>query len=305
MTNHPARIAVAGHVCVDVRVRPTTGFPDPGRLLDTEEISLHVGGAVGNFGRVMRAMAEPAFAIARVGHDAMGDTITQQLATWADVRYLSRSEQHPSSATVCFVLPDGERSFIHAKGANTDLTADHIPIDALADAGVHFLHVGYAMLLPALDGAPMVGVLRHASERGLTTSLDITWDPNGRWMHDVGPLLPHVDLFCPNDAEATALTGEVDPVLAGRALLAAGVRRLAVVTRGKDGVVACWPDGKVAEIPALPADIHDSTGAGDCFYAGLIVGLARGKTDVDALELGTRAATAALTNDAAAFASLT
>jgi sugar/nucleoside kinase (ribokinase family) len=297
-------IAVVGHVCVDMRVRPTIGFPEPGQLLGTDNIELVTGGTVGNFGRVLGPLGVPAIAICRVGTDVLGDVVLRQLTTWADTTYVTRSTTSATSGTIVFVLPDGERSFIHAKGANTEFAADHIPLEALAAAGVHFLHLGYAMLLPSLDGPPMVEVLRRARTLGMTTSLDITWDPTGRWMEDVGPLLPHVDIFCPNDAEAEALTGLSDPALAGQALLAVGVQRIVVVTCGSRGVVASWPDGRSLHIPATPTEVVDSTGAGDCFFAGLLAGLARGMSETDALAFGVRTASAALTNDPDAVARL-
>jgi sugar/nucleoside kinase (ribokinase family) len=288
------KIAVAGHVCVDVRVRPTTEFPERGHLVLTDEMTLVVGGMVGNIGRVLGPIGEPAVAICRVGSDATGEVVAAQLATWADTRWVSRSATEATSATIVFVLPDGERSFIHAKGANIEFAAAHVPLAELVAAGVGYLHVGYALLLPALDGAPMASLLREARALGMTTSLDMTWDPTGRWMQDVGPLLPHVDIFCPNDAEATALTGCADPAHAAHALIAAGVRRLAIITCGADGVTAAWADGRTRSFPAAPAAIVDSTGAGDCFYGGLLAGLARGADDDDAIAFGIQAASDAI-----------
>jgi sugar/nucleoside kinase (ribokinase family) len=288
------KIAVVGHVCVDVRVRPTTEFPERGQLVLTDEMNLVVAGMVGNIGRVLGPLEEPAFAICRVGSDATGDLVAAELATWADTRWVSHSPTAATSATIVFVLPDGERSFIHAKGANTEFAASHIPLADLAAAGVCYLHVGYALLLPALDGGPMAAVLREARGLGMTTSLDMTWDPTGRWMQAIGPLLPHVDIFCPNDVEATALTGCADPTDAALALIEAGVQRLAIVTRGAEGVTAAWADGRTRSFPASPAEIVDSTGAGDCFYGGLLAGLARGADEDDAIAFGIRAASDAI-----------
>ena len=288
------RIAVVGHVCVDVRVRPTTEFPERGHLVITDEVNFVVAGMVGNIGRVLGPLGEPVFAVCRVGSDATGDLVAAELATWADTRWISQSSTAATSGTVVFVLPDGERSFIHAKGANTEFAASHVPLADLAAAGVRYLHLGYALLLPALDGSPMTEVLREARVLGMTTSLDMTWDPTGRWMQDIGPLLSHVDIFCPNDVEATALTGCADPTQAALALIEAGVQQLAIVTRGAHGVTAAWADGRTRSFPASPAAIIDTTGAGDCFYGGLLTGLARGASDDDAIALGIRAATEAI-----------
>jgi sugar/nucleoside kinase (ribokinase family) len=288
------KIAVVGHVCVDVRVRPTTEFPERGQLVMTDEMSFVVAGMVGNIGRVLGPIGEPAFAVCCVGSDATGDLVAAELATWADTRWVSRSSTVATSGTIVFVLPDGERSFIHAKGSNTEFAASHIPLADLAAAGVRYLHLGYALLLPALDGEPMTAVLREARALGITTSIDMTWDPTGRWMQDIGPLLPHVDIFCPNDVEATALTGCADPTQAALALIEAGVQRLAIVTRGADGVTAAWADGRTRSFPASPAAIVDTTGAGDCFYGGLLAGLAHGLDDDTAIAFGIRSATDAI-----------
>ncbi len=288
------KIAVVGHVCVDVRVRPTTEFPERGHLVMTDEMNLVVAGMVGNVGRALGPLGEPAFAVCRVGSDATGDLVAAELATWADTRWVSRSPTAATSGTIVFVLPDGERSFIHAKGANTEFAASHIPLAEFAAAGVRYLHLGYALLLPALDGGPMTAVLREARALGMTTSIDVTWDATGRWMQDIGQLLPHVDIFCPNDVEANALTGCADPAQAALALIEAGVQRLAIVTRGAQGVTAAWADGRTRSFPASPAVIVDSTGAGDCFYGGLLAGLARGFDDEAAIAFGIRAATDAI-----------
>ena len=290
------RLAAVGHVCVDMRV-PTQAFPEAGRLVETPTIDLVLGGSIGNFGRVLRAVGESAYSVGRLGTDALGDIALAGLRTWADTRFMTHSTTSPTSGTVVFVLPDGERSFIHASGANAEFATEHLPIERLAALGVTHLHLGYAMLLPAFDGASMANALWRARALGITTSLDITWDPTGGWMRRVGPLLPHVDIFCPNDAEAEALTGESDPQLAARALLDAGVRRLAVVTLGAGGVLARWPDGRTIRVDAPAVEVRDTTGAGDCFYAGLHVALLRGDDDESAVRFATEAASAAISVD--------
>lgn len=292
--NPSPRLAVVGHVCVDMRVRPAGVFPKPGQLVDTEVIELACAGMIGNVGRVLRHLREPAFAVCRVGEDALGQLVTAELAQWANTAHVTMSSTAPTSATIVFVLPDGERSFIHAKGANAEFARHHVPLRLLAEAGIEFVHLGYALLLPSLDGDPMASLLEEARSRGIVTSLDMTWDATGMWMRGIGALLPHVDIFCPNDAEATALTGQDEPLAAARALLDAGVKRLAVVTCGRAGIVAAWPDGRSLAIAAPPTKVVDSTGAGDCFSAGLLTGLARGLADADALWMAVEAAALAI-----------
>ena len=44
-----------------------------------------------------------------------------------------------------------------------------------------------------------------------------------------------------------------------------------VTKRGAEGCTVRWPGGEV-RLPALPADVVDTTGAGDAFAAGFLLG---------------------------------
>lgn len=102
------------------------------------------------------------------------------------------------------------------------------------------------------------------------------------------------DLLVPNQHEAARLTGRtiecVDDAIAALDDLPAP---LSIITLGQDGAVmrhdaATWH----ARPPQVPAS--STVGAGDCFLAGLLMGLHRGLAPADALRSATAAATAAL-----------
>jgi sugar/nucleoside kinase (ribokinase family) len=102
-----------------------------------------------------------------------------------------------------------------------------------------------------------------------------------RWLADTAA----ATLVLPNADEARLLTGCADPAAAARAL--ATRHEVAVVTLGADG--ALWAAGDVlVHRPAHPAEVVDTTGAGDAFTAGLLsVWLAdRNRNPVAALEAG-------------------
>src|SRR5437016_1832265 len=91
------------------------------------------------------------------------------------------------------------------------------PLDRLPPPGGLMLldtlqtHACGAFVLPAMDGAPLAGLLRDARRRGIVTTLDVCWDRSGRWMETLSPCLEHVDYFLPNHPEAAALAGVDDP----------------------------------------------------------------------------------------------
>jgi sugar/nucleoside kinase (ribokinase family) len=90
---------------------------------------------------------------------------------------------------------------------------------------------------------------------------------------DLMKVLQRVDGLALNESEATLLTGEVDPVTAGRKLLTMGPR-FAVIKQGTEGATFVSAD----EAYSLPAyrtgQVVDPTGAGDTFAGGLMGRLA-------------------------------
>jgi sugar/nucleoside kinase (ribokinase family) len=247
------------------------------------------GGSAANVAAWLGALGAHAAFVGRVGDDAAGrEAVARLAALGVDVRAEVDAER-PTGSCVVLVEPGGERSMLPDPGAN-DAPA-RLPED-LARAGSH-LHVsGYALLRTgSRPGA--LDALARAAAAGMTTSLDVS---------SAALLAPgrfdgvRVDLLRANAEEAAALTGEAEPVAAARALgsLAGEV----VVTVGPGG--ALWTDGTAVErAAAVPADVLDTTGAGDAFTAGLLSARADGAAPAAALEAGCAAAARAVARSGA------
>ena len=61
-----------------------------------------------------------------------------------------------------------------------------------------------------------------------------------------------------------------------------------VVTMGGQGSVYVCADGDCGIVPAKKVDVMDTTGAGDAFFAGTVIGLTYGKTLAESCEIGSR-----------------
>src|SRR6266481_6636360 len=95
-------------------------------------------------------------------------------------------------------------------------------------------------------------------------------------------LLGEIDFVIANESEATTLGS--DP-----ARLAMRLRQGFVITRGAAGSVVFLRDGMRLEVPALPIEPLDTTGAGDTFLGVLAAALDLGS----ALEIALHRASAA------------
>ena len=92
---------------------------------------------------------------------------------------------------------------------------------------------------------------------------------------DLLELLKEVDMLILNDSEAKQLTEEDNLIRAGKKIATLGPRYVAV-KKGEHGCLLFGRDGEFFSTGAFPLEqIHDPTGAGDCFAGGFIGHLAR------------------------------
>ncbi|SDS11734.1 carbohydrate kinase family protein [Actinoplanes derwentensis] len=116
-----------------------------------------------------------------------------------------------------------------------------------------------------------MGWVSRARAAGTLVFADVGWDETEQWSGDVLEVLADCHAFLPNAVEAMRYTRTGDPRQALEKL--SGLVPVVVVTCGADGALAIdGSTGEVAEVPGIPVDALDPTGAGDVFTAGFITG---------------------------------
>jgi len=264
-------VVCVGILVADVLARPVDDVPW-GSLALVDEVVLRGGGCALNTASALVRLGVPASVVGRVGEDAFGDFLVGLLDE-RGVRSdcVVRDPTAPTSASVALVSGSGERTFLHAPGANAHVAAGDVDRALLDRAAC--LHVAGALVLEALDGEPAAQLLEGARTLGLLTSLDTVWDASGRWSR-AEPSLPHLDVAMAGVEEARAISGEHDPPAIASWFRARGVGTVAV----KMGAGGCFVSGEgfVGRVPAPGVTAVDGTGAGDAFAAGLLAGLLSG-----------------------------
>ena len=261
-------VVCLGILVADAIARPVDALPPRGELALVEEIALRGGGCALSTASALARLGLSSAVAGKVGADAFGDFLLSLLdERGVDRRAVLRDPAVPTSATVVLVAGDGERTFLHVRGANARLRGAELDRDLLLSGRA--LHVGGALVMPELDGDPTARILEEARDRGIVTSLDTAFDATGRWER-VLPCLPHLDLATPSLAEARAVSGEDEPAAVAAWWRSRGVREV-LLTMGERG---CYAAGEGYEGHVEPVAVRavDGTGAGDAFAAGLLYG---------------------------------
>jgi sugar/nucleoside kinase (ribokinase family) len=266
-------IVVVGDLMVDV----VAALPGPlAHGSDTPARITHVQGGSG--ANVAAWLAEAGAAVAfagRAGADPLGDAAVAALA--GVTLAVERDPERPTGTCIVLVDPGGERTMVPDAGANDALELAELP------AGEHLHLTGYGLLRAGSRPAAR-RALGLARERGMTVSVDPSSAAPLAAEPDFLDWIDGASLLLPNEDEARVLTGEADPERAARALAHPGGREV-VVTLGAGG--ALWSDGgSVLRAPAPPAEVVDTTGAGDAFAAGLLAARSGGAAPAEQLAAG-------------------
>ena len=260
------RVLAVGDVNIDLVFTGLDRIPSAEQETLAHGLQIIVGGQTGTVARAMSRLGLAVSFVGRVGDDAYGRTAVEALqAAGVGVRGIVVDPALRTGTTV--VLSTGtERTYITFPGSAGQARRSDVTAEELASAD--HLHVGSYYLQSALR-PEMPDLFREAKHRGLTTSLDPGWDPSREWGQDIQAVLPHVDVFLPNETEAMAITVTKTPEEALGALTAGG--KTVVVKMGAAGCIAAG-GGQACRCPAFRVQVVDVTSAGDIFNAGLLYG---------------------------------
>lgn len=286
-------VHVVGNIQLDVLANPVTALPEPGGDLIIDRIDVRPAGAAGNVSLALHALGGQHRLFGLLGDDFAGRLVhahLQQLGLAGDVRIVPGE---PTGVSIAVEAPDRERAFLTAHGVLEQQTTAALGEDCLhADL---LLVTGY-FTVPAFRCSPET-IFARAKELGAFVLFDTGWDADdwtGAGRDEVLGLLPMVDVFLPNEAEALALSQRDDPAEAAQVLHEHCHGWVAVKLGGR-GVLAVNQQGQSWKIPAPEvATVVDTTGAGDSLSAGLLSSLAHGGDVLAGLELGVRVASTAI-----------
>jgi sugar/nucleoside kinase (ribokinase family) len=248
------------------------------------------GGSAGNTVAGAAMMGARCAFIGQVARDQLGEVFVHDLKSQGIAFTVEpREADIPTGRCLILVGECGERTMNTYLGA-----AQFLPVSAVDEAQVASAKVllleGY-LWDPAEPRAAMQAAITMARKAGRQVALGVSAVfcimnhlSEFRALVDDGD----IDILFANEEELLALTGEADFDAAMDALSAK--LPLVVATRGKDGAWAA-AKGERFHVPAEPVErVVDTTGAGDLFSAGYLVGHVQGRPVEACLRMGAIAA---------------
>jgi len=266
----------------DVMLDGVLPAPVPGRRIHGR-IELRAGGSAANAALAAVRLGARAAVVGRVGADAAGRLVADDLAAAGVEVLLARDEDAPTGSVVVL----GGSSIVADPGASALLAPEDVPVPLTAGA---VLVSGYSLLQSGSEPAA-----RAAVERAQTAWLAVD-AASANLISAFGierfyAAMVGVDVLLANAEEAFALTGlegEAAALELGRHC------RVACVKLGGEGAVAATA-GVTARATVQPVEGGASTlGAGDSFAAGFLLALGSGAGLAVALQAGCDTATGSI-----------
>jgi ribokinase len=247
-----ARVAIVGSYGVGLTVE-LDRVPDAGETVIGRTFRRDHGGKGSNQAVGCARLGAQVDFLTAVGDDAFGEDAA---VLWADEGVVAQTVIASAATMTAPILvePQGVNRIIVVPGALAELS--RADVDEFAEK-IAAADVCLVQLEIPVDTA--LYALEVARWAGVRTILNPAPAP-------AQPIAPEVDYLTPNETEAAAVRD---------------AKGTLVLTLGEQG--AQIGDERV---PAFPATVVDTTGAGDAFAAAFAVALADGLSDLDAVRWG-------------------
>jgi sugar/nucleoside kinase (ribokinase family) len=258
-------VIVVGELNIDLILNSIDSFPEMGKEKIAKDMTLTLGSSSAIFASNLSSLGAKVAFVGKIGDDAFGNLVKESLESKkVNTDFLITSKNFNTGATIVLNYSE-DRAMVTYQGAMEDLTINDIKEEMINSA--RHLHFSSYFLQPGMQSG-LLKLFKIAKENGLTTSLDIQWDPKEEWNFNYKEVLPFVDVFLPNEQEALLLTGE--SVLENAIKKLRAFAKFVVVKLGSKGSIAVTNGKSVFKESFFNNNVVDAIGAGDSFNAGFI-----------------------------------
>ncbi|MGY5851414.1 carbohydrate kinase family protein [Salegentibacter sp. F14] len=261
----PKKLLVVGELNVDLILNSIQGFPQVGTEIVADSMDFTLGSSSAIMASNISILGVDTSFCGMIGSDKFGDFVLEQLhLKKINTNYIIKSPKYKTGVTVVMNY-DQDRANITFCGAMKALTINEIPWENINN--FHHLHLSNFFLQEGIKN-DITKIFEKAKDSGLTTSLDLQYDPTETWSFDFRTCLPYVDVFLPNEAEILALTGKENIESAITEIRP--YANILALKMGKNGSRLINKKKDISAPPYISENYKDAIGAGDSFNAGFI-----------------------------------
>lgn len=262
-------IIVIGDINIDVNLT-IPAYPMPGHEAVATSIQMHTGGSAVNTAIALANLDMEVGFIGRIGQDVLANQVLEDLKrAGVDCEHIQIDPKVSTGLIFIAVTVDGERTMFGARGANAFTEAKAIPAEYFFDC--RWVHLsGYSFLSYHQHKTVLTALDLAENSPNTRVSLDIGTEPALRARSQILEVLPRIDVIFPNETELTLLA-EGRPVDESLDYLLDGHANAVVTKSGGNGSILAIGNKRI-RLPAFDIDVKDTTGAGDSFNAGVVLG---------------------------------
>ncbi|HET9659028.1 MAG TPA: ribokinase [Thermomicrobiales bacterium] len=248
------RILVAGTINTDLVVR-TRRAPEAGETVTGLSFAIYGGGKGANQAVAAARAGGSVSMLSGIGDDEFGRQRRADLeAESVDTTAVITTDRAASGVASITLEESGQNRIAYVPGAGWEVEAP----DALAALDTVEPEVVLSTL--ELKHPTLAALFQQAKARAITLICNGTPEPSeGRH------LISLADVLIVNEQEALELSGSIVQdwaVVAAR--IAETGPRIVIVTLGAEGALV-WAGGSIEQLPSIPVEVVDTTGAGDAF----------------------------------------
>ena len=233
-----------------------------------------VGGGASNSARTFGRLGVPVDLLGRVGGDYFGELVRRDIESdGVDCTALATDAARTTGIAVGLVHKNGRRCFVTAQGANRGI--DKTDFDRVDLSRYDFMHINGYFQFPNIE-PDLRNIIQEFQRMGGRVSLDTAAsDPFGRWFAAMDSFIDCIDYLFLNESQLMKVAGKDSLDESAQYLLDVGVKTVIAKT-GPEGCKIFSHDSAPLVVLPLPVPVVDTTGAGDSFDAGYIIGLRQG-----------------------------
>lgn len=234
----------------------------------------NAGGAVSNVAAAITGFGVSASFLGMVGNDVFGHYLKDVLSDKnVDTSGLKMSDSYNTTLAFVHLFENGDRDFSFYRKPGADIMYEPDMLDEAAIKGARVFHTGSLPMTDEPSRSANLKALELAKEAGVVISCDPNyraplWSDEATAKEYMLKVLSYADIIKISDNEVEFLFPGMLLVDAARMLVSGGAK-LVFVTQGGDGAIYAHASG-VGRVDGFAVKAVDTTGAGDCFTAGVI-----------------------------------